>query len=62
MQATITRYVAWDLLKERDLALEALGRAIQAGYPRNEIENEPELAPIRSDRRYQVMMATPQNK
>ena len=49
--------VAWELLKERDLALSSLDRTLKAGYSKNEIENEPELAPLRSDRRYHLRMA-----
>jgi serine/threonine-protein kinase len=49
--------VAWELLKERDLALSALDRTLKAGYSKNELENEPELAPLRSDRRYHLRMA-----
>ena len=49
--------VAWDLLHDRDQALQSLERALKAGYPTNEVENEPELAPLRADRRYHVLMA-----
>lgn len=49
--------IAWDLLQDRERALQSLDRAIKGGYPKNEIENEPELAPIRADRRYHVLMA-----
>ena len=49
--------IAWDLLGDREQALHSLDRAIEGGYPKHEIENEPELAPIRADRRYHVLMA-----
>ncbi len=49
--------VVRELCNDRDLALTALDRALTAGYPRSEIEMEPELAPLRSDRRYHMRMA-----
>jgi hypothetical protein len=38
-------------------ALDALGRALQAGYSMHEIANEPELASVRSDPGYAVLAA-----
>ncbi|MBL8236196.1 MAG: protein kinase [Bryobacterales bacterium] len=49
--------VTRELCNDRDLALTALDRALTAGYPQSEIELEPELSPLRSDRRYHIRMA-----
>ena len=49
--------VAWELLKDREAALNSLDQALRAGYLRTEIEGEPELATLRADRRYHVRMA-----
>ena len=44
--------LVYELVNQREKALAALGRAIQAGYSMHEIANEPELAALRSDPRY----------
>ena len=44
--------LVYELIRDRDKALAALERAIQAGYSMHEITNEPELAALRSDPRY----------
>jgi tetratricopeptide (TPR) repeat protein/predicted Ser/Thr protein kinase len=49
--------VTWELLRDRTQALLALQAAANAGYSRIEIENEPELAPLRQDIRYHLQAA-----
>ena len=44
--------VVYELAEKRDDALEALGRALKAGYPAVELFAEPELTSLRSDPRY----------
>ncbi len=40
-----------------DQALAALSAALKAGYALKEIKNEPELVALRSDTRYQFLLA-----
>jgi serine/threonine-protein kinase len=47
-QTAVVRTIAGD----RTVALEALGRAVQSGYPRTLIEKDPELSALRADPRY----------
>jgi len=47
-QTAVVRTIAGD----RTGALEALGRAVQSGYPRALIEKDPELSALRADPRY----------
>ena len=42
---------------ERDQALATLSAALKAGYSLKEIKNEPELVALRTDTRYQVLLA-----
>ncbi len=49
--------LAHELCGERDQALVALSAALKAGYALNEIKNEPELVALRSDTRYQFLLA-----
>jgi serine/threonine-protein kinase len=44
--------LVYELAQDRGKALEALARAIQAGYSMSEVVNEPELAALRSDPNY----------
>jgi tetratricopeptide (TPR) repeat protein len=48
--------LVYELAHDRDKALDALGRALKAGYARSEIDNEPELAALRSDPRYEAIV------
>lgn len=43
-------------LNNRDNALKMLSHAIEAGYPLNEIANDPELAQLRQDKNYQQLL------
>lgn len=54
--------VVHELSAERDQALIALSAALKAGYPLNEVKQEPELVGLRSDARYQLMLARPSGK
>jgi len=45
-----------ELGRDRGKALDALGRAMQAGYSRSEVDNESELADLRSDPRYRYVV------
>jgi hypothetical protein len=47
----------YTLSGEQQKALDCLKKAVQAGYPRFELEANPELAGLRSDPRYREMMA-----
>lgn len=49
--------VVYELCGERDQALAALAAAIKAGYALREIKNEPELVALRTDTRYQFLLA-----
>jgi eukaryotic-like serine/threonine-protein kinase len=49
--------LTYEVLGRRDSALQALGDAIRAGYSLREIENEPELASLRSDVRFHQLLA-----
>jgi serine/threonine-protein kinase len=44
-------------LGERELALEWIGRALEAGYPLQEIEDYPDLADLRADPRFRTLAA-----
>jgi serine/threonine-protein kinase len=44
--------LVYELAHDRGKALDALRRAIEAGYSMHEIANDPELAALRSDPRY----------
>jgi len=49
--------VVHELCGERDQALAALSAAIKSGYALREIKNEPELLALRTDTRYQFLLA-----
>ena len=49
--------LTYEVIGQRDSALQALGDAIRAGYSLREIENEPELASLRSDVRFHKLLA-----
>lgn len=54
--------LVYELAHDRDKALDALGRALKAGYARSEIDNEPELAALRSDSRYEAIVGASPGK
>jgi eukaryotic-like serine/threonine-protein kinase len=47
--------LAWEAAGWREKALGALESALAAGYPQANIDKEPELAALRSDRRYHLI-------
>jgi len=49
--------LVYELTGSRERALAALGDAIAGGYSVNEIEQEPELAKLRQDPRYKLLLA-----
>lgn len=49
--------VTLEILGRREEALAMLERALDAGYALNEIANDPELADLRQDRNYQILLA-----
>ncbi len=49
--------LVYEIAGRRDQALAALERAIQGGYSMHEVANEPELAALRADSRYQRIQA-----
>ncbi len=48
--------VVFELAGVRNRALIAMGRALQAGYPKKDIGGEPELTALRTDPRYQRVL------
>ena len=48
---------AYELLHQREQALQFLGRALTAGYSLEYIRREPELAALRSDPRFSALLA-----
>ena len=48
--------LVYELGRDRGKALDALGRAMRAGYSRSEVDNEPEFADLRSDPRYREVV------
>ena len=53
---TVLMVLNWH--RNRDKALDALGLALKAGYTRSELDNEPELAALRSDPRYRAVVGS----
>jgi hypothetical protein len=49
--------VLYEILGDRSTALRTLGLALDAGYEKGGIANDPELANLRQDRRYQMMIS-----
>lgn len=49
--------VVHEIMGDRTSALEMMGRALKAGYPLNEIANDPDLARLRQDRVYQMIIS-----
>ncbi len=47
----------YTLTGDQQKALDCLKNAVQAGYPRFEMEANPELATLRNDPRYREIMA-----
>jgi serine/threonine protein kinase/tetratricopeptide (TPR) repeat protein len=55
--------LAYEVMGNRDSALDALGQAMRAGYSLRDIKNEPELAELRADIRYRNLLSqTPARK
>ena len=50
--------VVYELAGDRVRAIAALERALKAGYPAKELENEPELIQLRADSRYHRLLAS----
>jgi len=50
--------LVYELARDRDKALGALGRALKAGYSRSEVDSEPELAALRADPRYRGLVGS----
>jgi serine/threonine-protein kinase len=49
--------ISYEVTGDRSKALQALEKAIEAHYSLQEIKNEPELTSLRTDRRYQEVLA-----
>jgi len=49
--------VVYELMKQRPEALEWIGSALRHGYPPASVERTPELASLRSDKKYLAMVA-----
>ncbi|MDB2439035.1 winged helix-turn-helix domain-containing protein [Hellea sp.] len=47
----------YELLFERDLAIDNLSKAISLGYPKTEVLNEPDLKNLRQDKRLQLLLS-----
>jgi serine/threonine-protein kinase len=54
--------VVYELSGERDEALHRLTAALKTGYALKEVQNEPELLALRTDPRYQSILAGLQHK
>ena len=54
--------MAWEILGVRKRALKSLGEAVRAGYPRTEIERDPEFALLRQDPQYQMLAMREEEK
>ena len=48
--------LVYELAGQRDLALEALKSALQAGQPLEEVRHEPALINLRKDPRYRALV------
>ncbi len=48
--------MTWEILGRQDEAFEMLQQAVALGYPKSEIENEPEFALLRQGLEYQMLM------
>jgi serine/threonine-protein kinase len=48
--------VAYEICAHREKALAALGKALRAGHPVDEIKKDPELLELRADARYHRLM------
>ncbi len=56
-QALYEAAVTYELLGQRKPALDTLGKALKAGYSRQEIRNDPELSSLRQDPAFRTMMS-----
>jgi hypothetical protein len=54
--------VVHELCGERDIALSTLSAALKAGSTLKEIKTEPELIALRTDARYQFLLASQPTK
>lgn len=54
--------ITHDILGDRQTAMAYLRRALIAGYPKDEIENEPDLAQLRQDPAYQLIISNWEEK
>ncbi len=54
--------LAWEAAGQREKALIALESAIAGGYPQADVDKEPELAALRSDRRYHLITMKAQER
>lgn len=54
--------VTHDILGNRQAAIAYLRRALTSGYPTDEIENEPDLAQLRQDPAYQLIISNWEDK
>ena len=60
--ASFKKAVVYEILSQREPALTALGEAMRGGYSLHELENEPELATLRTDVRYHLLVSSIPNK
>ena len=51
--------VSYEIMADRAQALTLLSRAIDSGYPLTEIKNDPELANLRQDPAYHLLLSQP---
>ncbi len=49
--------IVYEMLDQRDLALDYLGRALARGFPADDLESFPELSELRADERYDSLLA-----
>jgi len=47
----------YEILSDRDTALDYLEKALKAGYTHKEIMNDPELSELRQDKNYHLLIA-----
>ena len=54
--------LVYEIAGRREQALSALEAALAAGYPLNEIRRDPELAKLRKDPRYHLLITPVENR
>jgi hypothetical protein len=57
VEVLFARVEVLEAVGERDRALEALGKALRAGFPAEEVARNPDLAHLRDDPRYGQILA-----